>query len=484
MFKSLLLASSLLLSASACVVGAPPGFSSGDLWTVPLVAPLEKGQLLVPVSIEGKGPYLFLIDPDSPDSSIDTSIATGLKLRRPRTSSKLGSSRQTEDDHLERVGTVQVNKMTIGTLSIRQMVIRVHSDNTYWVGGRRVHGVLGRDVIADSLVYSFNRDQGLLYIATQGNLKVPEDAIPLTFTQSYGKHRRYISKIQINQKHNMTMHLDLGAPTSMLWPEMSSKLKLPKVPAKVDLVDEYGIRRRVNSGSIAGIVGTKTIQSSAIVMLPYADKRIEREDMDGIIGQNFWSKYNVTVNWHRKRFYLQERNRDLAANASARLARWGDDLADCENPACVVATMKVDNAPSSQAPGTVPANDPIPGPEIETAPPADAATSANVPGFAPHVVGMLRVEVLEPQYSLHFEREAKGSEFAYDVVVAAVDENGKALALPTFLVSFQAGVTSLSIPALSPSYADAKAFTVIDMNPVGTMGCQGAKCIYKQPVQW
>ncbi|MBL4633245.1 MAG: hypothetical protein JKY56_05205 [Kofleriaceae bacterium] len=242
-------------------------------------------------------------------------------------------------------------------------------------------------------------------------------------------------------------------------------------------------------GNIAGLVGTKKIEASAIVVIPYADKRLEHEDLDGVIGQNFWSKYNVTVNWHQKKFWLQDRNPDLAANAAARLSRWGSDLDSCENPACVVVTMKVDNAPTSQAPGTVPANDPVVPTQTIEAPPATAPDSTNLPGFtapttAPTAVAIAVAAPADPQYSLTIEREHHGLEFAYDVVVAAVDENGKSLALPTFLVSFQTGVKSLSLPALSPTYADAAGFVVIDMTPIGTLGCQGAKCIYKQSVQW
>ncbi|MBL4633246.1 MAG: retropepsin-like domain-containing protein [Kofleriaceae bacterium] len=204
MIKSALLISLLALSANSCVVGAPPGFSSGDLWTVPLVAPLENGQFLVPVSIHGEGPYLFLVDPDAPESSINVSIANGLKLRAARSEITMRTERPTEEDHIVRVGAVLINKMTIGTLSVRRMQIRVHNDNTYWVGGRRVDGVLGRDIIADSLIYHFDRDQGMLYIATQGNLKVPENAKKLSFTQSYGTLRRYLAEMKINQKHSVS----------------------------------------------------------------------------------------------------------------------------------------------------------------------------------------------------------------------------------------------------------------------------------------
>src|SRR5207237_1156911 len=79
--SSRVLALALALAlGGACTVGAPPGFSSGDHWAFPLVGPLEDGVLLVPVTINGKGPYLFLLDPDAPLTSIDEALAAGLDL--------------------------------------------------------------------------------------------------------------------------------------------------------------------------------------------------------------------------------------------------------------------------------------------------------------------------------------------------------------------------------------------------------------------
>src|SRR5947207_15264324 len=62
----------------ACAHGAPPSFPAGDAWTFPLVGPLEGGQLVVPVYVQDTGPYLMVIDPDSPTSVIDDEIVKQL----------------------------------------------------------------------------------------------------------------------------------------------------------------------------------------------------------------------------------------------------------------------------------------------------------------------------------------------------------------------------------------------------------------------
>src|SRR4051812_18589272 len=61
-----------VLAAAACGSPSPvpPMFSAGDSWTAPLVGPLEDDLLVVPVFVNGKGPYLFAVDTDAPVSVI------------------------------------------------------------------------------------------------------------------------------------------------------------------------------------------------------------------------------------------------------------------------------------------------------------------------------------------------------------------------------------------------------------------------------
>ena len=61
----------------------------------------------------------------------------------------------------------------------------------------------------------------------------------------------YPSPVKLNERHKLTMHLDLGARTSMLWPALIKKFKLPKISVQAEVVDEYGTGRNVSSGAMA-----------------------------------------------------------------------------------------------------------------------------------------------------------------------------------------------------------------------------------------
>src|SRR5688500_13349997 len=150
--------------AGGCAVGAPPGFSDGDLWTFPLVAPLEDDLLLVPVYVaDKKQPVLFMIDPDSRSSSIDSALQS-----EPKPYTVQAQDELTEADHQTKVFLAEIPKIKVGDLEVRNLKMRVHDAGTFSAGGRLVRGILGRDVISDSLVLSIDRDRGIAYLAVQG----------------------------------------------------------------------------------------------------------------------------------------------------------------------------------------------------------------------------------------------------------------------------------------------------------------------------
>src|SRR5687768_17419946 len=126
---------------SACAYGAPLGFSGGDSWSIQLVGPLEDNELVVPVKVNGKGPYLFVIDTDAEHSSVDSALSSELELY-----CGLGPEKPDERDKKVRTTICEVGKLQVGDqLTVSSLKdVNVHKFGTYWVGGRQMRGVLGR----------------------------------------------------------------------------------------------------------------------------------------------------------------------------------------------------------------------------------------------------------------------------------------------------------------------------------------------------
>ena len=456
----------LALAAGGCAVGAPPGFSEGDLWTFPLVAPLEDDLLLVPVYVQDRAePLLFMIDPDSRQSSIDSALQSELKPY-----SVQGPFEVTEEDHKVPTFIAEIAKIKVGDLEVRNLKMRVHNAATFSAGGRVVRGILGRDVIADSLIFSADRDRGVAYLATQGNLSPPPGAMEIGFRHFF---HRQIAAVKLNDKISFDLHLDIGARTSMLLADRSAKAGLPRLPVRATLVDEYGYRREESSGWLAAKVALGPARLDGVLFLPFGDRRIEDEDLQGALGQNFFSRFHLTMNWDKKKMWLKPRSGDLIGTSRERLRRWGNLFDKCKHPACVSVQIVRDEAAPPAAPATAapPAAAP-PAPTPGAAPAPAPATGPAVTPAAPVTPGTVK--------EIRILREDLAS-IDYEVLLEAVDADGKSLGLPRLLAHLPGGIPTLTERTLAPEYAAAATFMVLDLSPFPRpcdSAPEGRRCVW------
>ena len=438
------------IALAGCAGGAPPGFSAGESWAFPLVGPLENGALFTPVMIGDHGPYLFVIDPDASVSSIDERIAVELDLY-----TGLGPRLLDEQDTTRPTKVAEVPAMTIGNLTVKGKIVTLHPVGTYFAEGREVRGVVGRDVLADSLVFGFDRDAGMAYLATRDVFTPPEGAIRLGYRTETIRHEvrrsessggptgavpRRLASVAING-HKVAMHLDLGAVPSQLRARQWPAAKLAPVPFKVQLVDEVGTTRDVDKGGIANLVVAGGASAMGLSMVPFTDARWDEEDIDGALGLDFFAPYVVWADWHDQAFHLVAREGE-ADRREQRLARWAaPELAACKTPACTTARLVE-----------------------EPVEPTPAAPDAAPPPSAPPLV--------------EITRDAHHADLAYEVTLEAVNADGQPLGLARLVATFPRGATTIS-QRLSPGFAGAR-FRVLDVSPF-VRTCPGGKagCIFE-----
>ncbi len=486
-----------LLALTGCAVGAPPGFGAGESWAIPLVAPLEDDLLLVPVYIQQRpDPVLFMIDPDSAVSSLDNGLVEEIKPYARQVPNELN-----ERDVRVPVFLAEIKQIRVGELEVNNLLMRVHKFGTFWAGGRQVRGILGRDVIADSLMFSADRDRGIVVVATQGSISPPPRATEISYRNFF---RRHVAQVKVNGAHTFDMHIDLGARTSMLWGDRITKAKLPRLNVRAELQDEYGTTWHESWAGLAAIVEAGSARADAVVMLPYGDKRIDdqAQDIDGVLGQNFLAGFNVTVNWHQRTFWLKKRSGDLIGTSGERLRRWGKAFVGCERPACVqIQLVRGEGEPAATpgaatpgaatpgagaatpgagaaAPGPA-ANPPAPPSPATPATPAPGTSPATPPAPAPTAGGAALREI-------RINREERAADAAYEILLEAVSAEGRSLGLPRLRVSLPIGVETLSETKLAPEYGAAAAFFVLDASPF-PRECDtvdgAARCVWKQSIR-
>ncbi|HEU4730363.1 MAG TPA: pepsin/retropepsin-like aspartic protease family protein [Kofleriaceae bacterium] len=361
-----------ILAAACAGGGTPSGFSKGDSWSFPLVGPLEDGPLITPVSVRGHGPYLFLIDPDANVSVIDKQVVdeAGLTVGQ-------GPTRVDETGAQQSRAYAELVDLKLGNLTVAHRQVMMVPADFYNTEGRRVNGVIGRDILADSLVFGFDRDQGIATLTTVKTFTPPPGAITIKYeplaveseavataganapSMSSSGDQDQASRISVATRGSegprldvtpisrriasaqiggtrAAMHLDLGASVSQLRESLWSKAGLTPGNVKLRLVDEVATVREVTKAATADVTvgGAK----GHVTLAPYEDKRFNAGKVDGALGLDFFLPYAVYAAWEATTFYLRPRG-NAAATAVARMGRWGADMPTCPHPGCVTATL-------------------------------------------------------------------------------------------------------------------------------------------------
>ncbi len=328
------LAASLL---AACSSGPPPGFAggTGDRWTFPLVGTLESDLLITPVTIDGRGPFLFGIDPDANVSLVDEEVVKEVSLR-----TRKGPQRLDETDTQHPRFYAEVLALELGSLIIERrdaMIVKAH---TLDANGRRIHGMLGKDVLADSLVFGFDRDQGLAFLTTVKAYRPVPGALALKY-EPLRSQSKTAEVLPVDRRlvqatiggEPFTMHLDLGAASSQLRETAWERAKLAPQDVQTAVIDEVGIPRRVTRAGVGGPVTAGAATADRLAFLGYGEKRWLDHELDGTLGLDFFRSYNVAIDWATRTYHLAPRK---PVDTAIRIARWDiGALAKCKQLGCV-----------------------------------------------------------------------------------------------------------------------------------------------------
>jgi hypothetical protein len=303
-----------------------------------MIGPLEDGLLLVPALVNDKGPFVFAIDPDAHVSIIDEDVLAATKAVTGE-----GPRMLDENDTEQNRFYAEILSWQVGTLTVQgPKPAQIVGKGTFDADGRRIHGVIGRDIIADSLVFGFDREVGVITLSTTNKFTAPAGAKSFTYSKLQSRipnaetlplPRRLVSADINGMK--FPVHVDLGATTSQLRPRAWARAKLVQSEAQIGLVDEAGILRAAKQKGVAPAVAVGDVTSKDVVFVPYVDKRWPDQDIEGTVGLNFFKPYSVTVNWDTNRLFLVPRN-DPTLIIPVRLSRWqSKTLASCEHVGCV-----------------------------------------------------------------------------------------------------------------------------------------------------
>ena len=294
---------------------------------------------MTPVFVEKKGPYLFAIDPDAPITVVDPQVIADGKFV-----AKQGARRIDESDVTHPTRYAELTGFRVGDLTVSLMRVMISEPHAFYVEGRPIAGIIGRDVIADSLVFGFDRDRGVAWLNTQDSFHAPANAQVLSYDKAF-VHELEVPRRLVHATidgRDYDLHVDLGDAPSQLAPSQWQGAGLRTTDWFLALVDEAGTSHDVHQLGIAPLVTVNGVSRTGIAFAPYDDKRLLSEQMVGSLGLDFFRPYVVQVDWHHTKVYLTPRQTARSA-LGVRLERWGGPT--CANPGCVTVQLDPPAAP-------------------------------------------------------------------------------------------------------------------------------------------
>jgi hypothetical protein len=317
-------------------MGAPPGFSAGDSWSVPLVDPMANGRLIVPVTIHDHGPYLFLLDRDAgtvigPDIVHDLDVPVkGWRVLDYFDRSHPAMRAQLTDVH---IGDL--------TISLVHAAVLFKSD-LFDEDGRRIHGVLGYPYIADSLVFGFDRDRGIAWLQAEDTFHPPAEASELGISKVSSEGTKIVDQPILRDAKigalSVDVHADFFSAHSELVRSKWNQAGVELQPAALTLVDDAELADLTRRAGVAREVEVGGVKSERVAFAPYEDRRYPLYHLDGTLGLDYFRPFKVAADWHHSTIYVTSRE-DALASRAARLSRWGAQLPRCASPGCAQVTL-------------------------------------------------------------------------------------------------------------------------------------------------
>lgn len=344
-----------LAATAACGASPPLGYQSGVRWTMPLVAPLDGAELMVPVTIHNKGPFLFVLSPDQVVSLIDRDVAQSLDLYTPA-DSWIGV--RDETDHFVQRRPYEVLDMRSGELHLRNIRMYSAHSGSIKVRGVPVAGVIGADLLTRTIVIDVDRDRGQVQLVLTGHQAAPTRSTRIAgrLHRREGPLRKVVVPVSVDrERHSSKLELavDLASETTQVW---SKHIPPQSTPVRVG----------------AQHIGDLKMQT-------FNDRRFNPKDIDGVLGQDVLSQYRVMLDQDKRILWLAPRESDLIASAAARIGRWGDVFSRCRALGCV--TVRFDPIMGGQHRIHVERDPAAPGIPFDVVLQAQTDTGESLPGL-------------------------------------------------------------------------------------------------------
>lgn len=254
--------------------------------------------LLVPVQINGHGPYEFILDTGASMCLLTPEVAqaAGVFITASKKAQGAGGTLDVSLGMLPslELGGLQVHELQVGaTDELQKIGARI---------GAKVDGNIGFNLLKDFRVT-------IDYRTNQLRLERPAEparAVGMPFELS-AKKPLILLPANVNGKGPFRFVLDTGASATVLSRRTAAAAGLQTGPAACDATGAGGNISTASArvGSIT--VGAQTLQNLDVIVVDFLEplSRVVGTQLDGIIGYNFLREFRVVIDYLNESLYLE-----------------------------------------------------------------------------------------------------------------------------------------------------------------------------------
>lgn len=286
---------------------ATPRFERGDSVVVRDVEMFDR-IIYFPVSINGTGPFPFVLDTGAGDlSALDEGTALSIGLRSTIVGQGGGAG-----EELVRFGLADSNTISMPGLSFAErplLTFPVRRMDPHW--GKRKDGMVGGDLLSTLVtIIDYERERVVFHDASKYEYRGPGERIPVTMFGNYIIIPVQVSLFGADEPVEAMFLLDTGVRLSVFSSPFAKEFGLAaQSPRTVSGVTGYGVGG-ASKGTVGRVrevrIGSFSFENPVMSFSADTAGALADSSLAGIIGCDLLSRFTVVLDYRRSQIFLEK----------------------------------------------------------------------------------------------------------------------------------------------------------------------------------
>jgi predicted aspartyl protease len=257
--------------------------------------------ILLPVFVDGRGPYSFVLDTGAGPTLVSNELAEALALPRGE-----------EQDGRGAAGKMTLVKSELPSLTVGQETLEnvpVSVTDLSFIGraiGAQVDGGLGHSFLRHFAVTLDYATNALTLTLPVGGAERALDEREIAFQSAHAENPLVVVPVFVNEKGPYDFALDTGASSTVISLELAAEFGLAteKIPQLTGGGGSVNASRVQLSSLAVGASRQENLTAAATDFLAQLNAALGNK-LQGIVGYNFLRHYRVTLDYPRAALSLE-----------------------------------------------------------------------------------------------------------------------------------------------------------------------------------